>query len=409
MLNHRLAVVLAGLLLISLSISYQNYDPVEKTSENSSIVFVSTQGGIFGGKARISAINTSTKESIWTHNQFGLYYDIDIVNESSIFFVAQDPKENIENFSWENKALGVLMNWRSGEVYTRFKLPKDTHDADFIGEQKFLVADINDRAFIYDDRKKKNTWEYNFSNHFPSYPASGGIPISNYEGWTHLNDADLVMNGSAILLSPRNFNRIILVNRSSKETIFTLGSQEDTEILHRQHNPSLISTEPFTVLVANSEKNVVEEYEKTENGWNLTWSYSGDLSWPRDADRLPTGETLITDTFGHKVFQVKPNGEISWEVSVTKIPYDAEILKHENEPQGPSLERSSASVENNRDKTEHGLGFMTWYVPVWFSLRDVILFALFLGSILRLIINNRSHFNIFSNRIKNFLDNQDLY
>jgi len=46
----------------------------------------------------------------------------------------------------------------------------------------------------------------------------------------------------------------------------------------------------------------------------------------RDADRLPNGNTLITDTHGNRVMAINESGDIVWEVEST-LPYDAERLE----------------------------------------------------------------------------------
>jgi len=39
------------------------------------------------------------------------------------------------------------------------------------------------------------------------------------------------------------------------------------------------------------------------------------LTWPRDADRLPNGHTLITDTKGGRVVEIDEQGEVVWNLT----------------------------------------------------------------------------------------------
>jgi hypothetical protein len=89
----------------------------------------------------------------------------------------------------------------------------------------------------------------------------------------------------------------------------------------------LLSSENLpTILVADSENDRIVEYEYSDNTWEPTWKLSGNFSWPRDADRLPNGNTLITDSLNHRVIEVTPLGKIVWEIRSPWGPYDAERL-----------------------------------------------------------------------------------
>ena len=85
------------------------------------------------------------------------------------------------------------------------------------------------------------------------------------------------------------------------------------------------------MLVADSENDRVVEYARTdnpENGseWELIWELSSGFNWPRDADRLPNGNTLVTDTLNHRVVEVTPTGKVVWEYYAPWAPYDSERL-----------------------------------------------------------------------------------
>jgi len=182
------------------------------------------------------------------------------------------------------------MNWRTDNVQEQFAVPPDTHDVDYIGDNKYLVSNKvstrnaeelwmsvakakgwidesrenhSDLMYTYDAEKDDIVWEYDFRNHFPSTAGEDG-------DYTHLNDVNVVKNGSAILASPRNFDRVVLINRSTKETEWVLGEEDNYSILNRQHNPTLLSTDPPTVLVADSENDRVVEYRKDGERWVQT-------------------------------------------------------------------------------------------------------------------------------------------
>ncbi|MHB9288047.1 hypothetical protein ACKVMT_13520 [Halobacteriales archaeon Cl-PHB] len=337
------------------------------------VTFVGVQGG-FGqvDDGRVVAIATDRKEVIWSYSggesdQDVLYYDVDPLPNGDLLFVEQITGD---------AAHAVRMDWRNGTEVERFEVPLDTHDVDYLGDGEYVVADkYHHRAYVWDTDLGEVTWEYNFSAHYPAYPEAGDDPAdqrSGAGGYTHLNDVDAVDNGSAFLLSPRNFDRVILVNRSTKETVWELGEQDAHDVLHAQHNPALLSQDPPTVLVADSENDRVVEYRRQANGsWEQTWEYRGTLHWPRDADRLPNGNTLVVDTFGQRVLEVTANRSVVWEMQVPKMPYDVERLRYGDEPSGPptgATVANAASSDGGVSVFRDVYSTALWVLPAWIGI-----------------------------------------
>jgi hypothetical protein len=203
-------------------------------------------------------------------------------------------------------------------------------------------------VIIYDRSEDEIVWEWRFADH--NDRSVGG----NYtEDWTHVNDVDVV-NGTHLLLSPRNFDQVVLVDRRTGEIEFVLGEDGNHEILHAQHNPDYLESEAGTptLLVADSENDRIVEYARAANGsWTLTWSVgnSSTLEWPRDADRLPNGNTFIGDSRNNRVIEVTPEGEVVWEVYAPWLVYDVARV-HPNdsaagESEGPAMADLNASAD----------------------------------------------------------------
>jgi hypothetical protein len=94
---------------------------------------------------------------------------------------------------------------------------------------------------------------------------------ANRDGdWTHLNDVDVVQNGSGVLVTPQNFNWVMLIDREARRVRWTIGEQNNTSILDRQHNPSLLSSSPPTVLIADSLNHHIVEYVRQNRTWEET-------------------------------------------------------------------------------------------------------------------------------------------
>jgi hypothetical protein len=100
-----------------------------------------------------------------------------------------------------------------------------------------------------------------------------------------------------------------------------------------------------TIIVADSGNNRIVEYARENGEWVRTWTVGQNtLNWPRDADRLPNGNTLVVDTLNHRVVEITPTGEVVWEYYATWGPYDAERVAHGDESSnGPTIRDMNAS------------------------------------------------------------------
>ncbi len=221
-------------------------------------------------------------------------------------------------------------NLSTGEtevIYSRMDAQEtaaEWHDHVRIDDDHVLVADmIHDQVFRVDTETELIEWAWDAQ---ADYPVSGGGPYP--EDWVHLNDVELLDDGR-VLVSMRNQDQVVFLDgETGLIENWTLGTDGDHDTLYEQHNPDYISAERGgpAVLVADSENGRIVEYQREDGDWTRTWAWADDrVQWPRDADRLPGGNTLITDTHGKRVIEVAPNGSVVWSVPLSH-PYDAERL-----------------------------------------------------------------------------------
>ncbi len=276
-------------------------------------------------------------------------YDVDPLPNGDLLFVTTEPGLSLvgrldpttNSYRWLERFDGAPDDEMNPRVI-------DAHDIDHIGGTELVIADKgegHERLLIYNRSQNQVTWEWRFDEYPQHFPASGGGPP---EDWTHVNDVDTInisestaidASGMWMMASVRNFDQVAFINRSTGAVELTLGSDNDHEILHRQHNPDHLwgPDDNLTVLVADSLNDRVVEYAyATETDtWERVWSVTG-LNEPRDADRLPNGNTLVTDRMGHRVLEITPQGEVVWEVYTPYEPYDAE--RHSAGSHGPTMQ-----------------------------------------------------------------------
>jgi hypothetical protein len=336
---------------------------------------ISIQGFHFQGMAnpnkpaRLVAVGPRGQVE-WVHDGSGFdakwFYDVDPLVNGNLLVTA----------TTQNETLVYELDPETQERVWTERLPiHDTHDVDLISNgTELLVANMRepakgDRVFVYNRTRGEIVWEWEFADHYPE--SVGG----SHKDWTHVNDVDKIGDGR-YLVSPRNFDQVIVVNRSTDEVELRLGSDDDHDTLYEQHNPHYLESENGTptILVADSENDRIVEYalengsgasgseedgnerrrtdedagESTESQWTKTWSVgTKGLNWPRDADRLPNGNTLVVDTMHHRVIEVTPEGEVVWEFHAPWAPYDVERMHLGDEPGGPTMRDVAKSGEYN--------------------------------------------------------------
>ncbi|WP_435183272.1 aryl-sulfate sulfotransferase [Halobellus sp. EA9] len=353
-----LALLLVVSLLAPSAVSALTYDPAEETSLKPGTItspaggptVISTQGYTFRGNtnpkkpARIISVGPRG-DLRWTHD--------DRVGGGAWFFDV-DPLPNGNLLVSSPRAGDTLVFELNPETQERVWQKRfnmtDTHDVTYIGENRIAIANMrewnasaevsDDRVVVYNRSTGEITWEWYFKNHFPA-STDGGYN----DDWSHVNDVDPV-GEDRLLISPRNFDQAIVVNMTTKKIVDRLGSDNNYSVLREQHNPDWLVSENGTptILVADSGNNRVVEYAKDGGEWVRTWSVGGEsLNWPRDADRLPNGNTLITDTLNHRVMEITPRGEVVWEYYATWGPYDAERIGTGPESSGPTIRDLNAS------------------------------------------------------------------
>lgn len=297
--------------------------------------------------------------------------------------LASDDSECVHNRVLELDGDALQQNetrivWRY-TWYDAFVEHHEVHDVDRLPSGKTAVADMgNNRAFTV-ARNGTITWQWNGSDHLGAgsdFDQQYGSP--EREGpesdWTHLNDIDQLPNGN-FQLSIRNFDVIVEVNPATNAIVDVIGEPGNHSFLYEQHNPHQL-TEWGTILVADSENNRIVEYDLQSK--TAVWTYGGDdiLLWPRDADRLPNGNTLIVDSLHDRVIEVNREGKIVWEYAGVRLPYAAD-RKGVPEESGTTVpgwqlegrtEHATAAVGIVRQVE----GWASYIFPAWVNLPELL-------------------------------------
>jgi len=199
---------------------------------------------------------------------------------------------------------GVYEINRDKQVVWKYLDSKVSHDADRLANGNTLIAfgagDTKGDAQVKEiDPAGNRVWSWYAKDVFSEAEYAG---ISD-EGWTHTNAVTRLENGNT-LISPRNFNIIAEVDQEGK-LVRTIGKG----LLEGQHDPVVLAN--GNLLIANH----VEPHAAIEldPSGNVVWQYTipNRRSWPvRDANRLPNGNTLITES--DRIIEVTKDGQVVW-------------------------------------------------------------------------------------------------
>jgi hypothetical protein len=351
---------------------------------------------------------------LYHNDTFHGYFDVDPVKgtETTVEYVAERDYDGDDCNGKCTVSAVERLNLTTGEIeriYSRV-IPADRganwHDVDRLGENRLLVGAINtDEMYVVNTTTRMTTWEWSTKQ---AFPLSGGGPYP--ADWAHLNDVERLPDGR-YMTSLRNQDAVVFVDRQTGvQENWTLGSDGAHRILYEQHNPDYIpeSNGGPAVIVADSLNDRLVEYQRVNGSWKQSWIWSDDeMKWPRDADRLPNGNTLVADTNAHRVLEVNETGAIVWEAPFY-APYELELLGTGDESLGgPSAVAADldSRVTDSADRdanTTSVAGYtprkvsnsISFVLPVWMGLTDAGAAVLLMLAVLAWVVLEYRHSSV---------------
>ncbi len=151
-----------------------------------------------------------------------------------------------------------------------------------------------------------------------SFEEDVRCPLENRKEWTHANSIEVLPDGRW-LLSFRLTSTVAIVDPASGEIVWRWGPDH----LSHQHAASWLDTGRILVFDNGCHRKGMPSFSRVvevdPESREIAWSYHGDviLSFysfmASGADRLPNGNTLITESATGRLFEVTPGHEIVWE------------------------------------------------------------------------------------------------
>ena len=309
--------------------------PVSQTAageEETDRTLVGVQGSPSPGKVLLF----DGSSVVWQDTNATSYHDVTYLDDGRVLTTPMlKGQSDCGQFESPCAHTGVrILDPESGEVDFQWTYPvrsdlnSEVHDAEMLPSGEILVVGMEYERVFTLARNGTITWQWNASEYYDAPPDP------TREDWLHMNDVDRVENGT-YLVSVRNENQLVVVERGEGVTD-VINEFGDPNTFRAQHNPQQLNNK--SVLVADSENNRVVELARVGGRWSVVWSLESagglEFDWPRDADRLPSGNTLITDSRNNRVVEVTESGDVVWSRSVKGLPYEADRLPDGEDARG---------------------------------------------------------------------------
>jgi len=263
-------------------------------------------------------------------NKTGGSTDVRVVDDG-VLLGGAEPSIHARLLGWDGRVL-----WESPFVVHHDIRPSPFHDDHYLFLTQSKAGCAHDSREVnvheYDNDADEIIWTWRICDHYE--------PPKLVKDFSHTNTVAPVHGERAVLISNRNQDNVMKINRDTDELEWILGDNGDFEMdeddrFLRQH---AVEPQPNgnVLLFDNGLKKVREwsraaEYELhfDEDGAplraELVWEYRDESlfgAFKSDADRLPNGNTLVTysnlaDTDEALILEVSSEGERLWELRST--------------------------------------------------------------------------------------------
>jgi len=248
-----------------------------------------------------------------------------------------------------------------GALTWEFRLPKDHfshHDLISLSNGHYLVlakSRENARPYLSEvDADRNVVWQWRSEDHLTTYPewdAQQHDP-AHFNSVNELppnrwyDAGDERFRPGNILVSARNMNMIFIIDKSSGEVVWS-----HSEGLDYQHEAIMVEKGlegAGLITIFNNGLNNLYGYRRSRvqaihpTKKEIVWEYAPRYLFSATAGtarRLPRGNTLITSTYGGRVFEIDGDGTIVWEWVPPRPPGRAERYAYDHCPQLAALPR----------------------------------------------------------------------
>jgi hypothetical protein len=316
---------------------------------------------IFGDSTNEKIVEVNMKgEVVW---QYQIPFKAEVMGvmelpNNDILFAVVQPVQNRGAYEVNRDGQIVWQYVNRDVAHDAVRLPNGDTLIEAAHAEDYSSFPYIDPEIVEVDKNGNTVWSFHFSNsQYASDPKYNDIRGTDWGYWTHTNEALRLPDGST-LISPRNFNMIIIVDKDGKVlktygdvcsncksnstqnnsgggmggigsgsmggSTSSSGTQNFAHVSPQvnyffgQHSP--IPLPNGNLLFGEPGPGRAVEFNTTTDKIVWQWPHGGRHSgvWinVRGVERLPNGNTLVSDSNG-KIFEVTRKGDIVWELDCT--------------------------------------------------------------------------------------------
>ncbi len=210
------------------------------------------------------------------------------------------------------------------------------YDVPSLGGEVTLTGDVLTEL----DSSGSKVWSWSTFDHLDTtrFPGKNSQTEDRRTGaydWTHTNSVVYIADQDALLVSVRNQNQVLLIDRQTDELIWTLGEDGDFDLVgdgewfNSQHAATMPSPGEILLYDNGNEKSDTESrsarYTIDTETWEAreVWSWYTELSTSKlgDSDDLGDGSVLVcaggvSSGDNARIAEVSEDGEVVWELNL---------------------------------------------------------------------------------------------
>ena len=218
----------------------------------------------------------------------------------------------------------------NGDIaYIRWEKAPDSFARNVVGGMQTATSSVWTNGIVVVNRQKQIVWQWHMHDHVNPQTYTLG-PLTPRSDWAHVNSIRYIADNpvthiAAFLISVRHISTVLLIDAKTGSVIW----QSPKDMFSFQHDATLLDNGNVMVfdngLFRTQSRpylysKVVEINHKTNE---IVWEYRGGKTGAEQAQfassimggtqRLPNGNTLITQSTGGKIVEVTQEKEIVWE------------------------------------------------------------------------------------------------
>lgn len=260
---------------------------------------------------------------LWMLDDSHYHHDIDIADNGDLYLLAR----RFELTTLDGLPAPVIRD------YLVIRAP------DLSIKKELFISDLFDKAIHADSRNRMYRWMVRPAHLMRMVAGKKDDVFKRMDSTpldlTHTNTVEVldrdyggVFSRGAVLVCARNLDLIGVVDVEREELVWSWGAGK----LDRPHRPTMLNNGHILIFDNGMHRGYSRVVELDPRSGEIVWDYESSefFSESRGAtERLPNGNTLITNSNSGNVFEVTPEGEIVWEFynPATRDRFDPRVKK----------------------------------------------------------------------------------